>query len=347
MSDPRSSAAASRPAFVARAGVLWPGVSVCMLIALSATFVSEHYGGPPLLYALLMGLSLNFLSSHPATTAGIAFCAKTVLRVGVALLGARITVGQVAGLGWEIALAIAAGVALTIGAGAAFAALLRRPREHGLLAGASVGICGASAAMAVSSVLPPTRENERFTLLTVIGVTLLSTVAMVLYPLILKLAGASALQSGVFLGGTIHDVAQVVAAGTLLGPQAADTAVIVKLYRVALLAPAAMAIGFVLRSRIASQGANEGARVPLLPGFMVAFIALVVLASVGAVTPAMADAAGSASRWMLVVAIGAAGLKTHFEELAKLGWQPLAMLVGETLLLAVYVGAVIVLGAVV
>ncbi len=337
-----TTALATRAPLIARATTLWPGVAVCILIALAATFVSEHNGGPPLLYALLMGLSLNFLSAHPATTMGIAFCARTVLRVGVALLGAKITVAQVSGLGWVTAAGLAAAVACTIASGVLLARLLRRPTEHGLLSGAAVGICGASAALAVSTVLPQTRENERFTLLTVVGVTLLSTVAMLLYPLILKMIDASQLASGVFLGGTIHDVAQVVAAGILLGPQAADTAVITKLYRVALLAPSAMCIALVIRGKSA---AAPGPHVPLLPGFMIGFMLLVALASVGAITPPIADAAGSVSRWLLLGAIAAAGLKTHFEELAQLGWQPLVMLLAETLLLAGLVAGLILTGS--
>jgi uncharacterized integral membrane protein (TIGR00698 family) len=303
---------------------------VCLLITLAATFVSEHYGGPPLLYALLMGLALHFLSTHVDTAAGIAFCARTVLRIGVALLGARITIAQVSDLGWQTAAVLATATACTIAVGVVLARVLRRPRDHGLLSGAAVGICGVSAALAVSSVLPATRENERFTLLTVVGVTILSTICMVLYPLVLAVAAIDAPVAGLFLGATIHDVAQVVAAGTLLGPEAADNAVIAKLYRVALLAPAAMLIALLVR-----RGASTGAeRVPLLPGFMVAFIALVLLASVGAIQPQVAEFAADASRWCLVTAIAACGLKTHLQELAKLGWQPLVMLLTETLLLA-------------
>lgn len=341
MHDSSSAWPASARGALTRASVLWPGVSVCVLLALSASFVSEHYGGPPLLYALLMGLALNFLSSSPATAEGVSFCARTLLRVGVALLGARITLGQVADLGWMSALVVAAAVATTILFGWGLARLLDRPGEQGLLSGAAVGICGASAALAVSSVLPPTRENERFTLLTVVGVTLLSTVAMVLYPLLLKFFGLSSTPSGVFLGATIHDVAQVVAAGSLLSPQVAETAVIIKLLRVMMLAPVAMCIAIGVRSRAAP---TAGASVPLLPGFMVGFVLLVVAASVEVVPPAAAELASSASRWCLIAAIGAAGLKTNFEELARLGWRPLVMLVAETLFLAVFVGAAIYAG---
>ena len=309
-----------------------PGTLVCLVIALAATFLSEHYGGPQLLYALLMGLAFHFLVANPQVGPGIGFCGRTVLRVGVALLGARITLAQVAKLGVASAVVVVGAVAFTIVCGVLMARWLKRPREEGLLSGASVAICGASAALAVSSVLPQTRENERFTLLTVVGVTVLSTVAMVLYPFMLQLAGATPEQSGIFLGGTIHDVAQVVAAGMILGPEAGDTATVVKLFRVMLLMPVVVVISMLYRNHPDAKAADES--VPLVPGFLLAFIVLVLLASVGVFTPRMAQMAGEASRWMLVTAIAAAGVKTSFEDLLKLGWQPVVMLLGETLFIA-------------
>ncbi|MBK6867150.1 MAG: putative sulfate exporter family transporter [Burkholderiales bacterium] len=319
----------------ARVVSIWPGAAVCLLAALAASFVSDHHGGPALLYALLMGLALNFVSDHPAVGPGVTFCARTALRCGVALLGARITLGQVADIGAGAAVVIALALAATIGFGAMLARVLKQPRDHGLLSGASVGICGASAALAVAAVLPATRENERFTLLTVVGVTILSTVAMVLYPLGLKLLELSPATAGIFIGGTIHDVAQVVAAGTLLGPAATDAAVITKLYRVALLAPVVLILAIVLRS--GRQNA-VGSQVPLLPGFMVAFIALVLIGSLGWLNPTVSDAASSLSRWLLIIAIAAVGVKTKLQDIAKLGWRPLVMLIAETAFIAAVVG---------
>lgn len=321
-------------AMATRVSGLWPGLAVCVLAALSASFISSQHGGPALLYALLIGLSLNFMSAHPAVGAGVSFCGRTALRIGVALLGARITVDQVAGIGASAAAIIAVALFATILVGLLLARLLGQPRDHGLVAGCSVAICGASAALAVSAILPPTRENERFTLLTVVGVTILSTVAMVLYPLALRLADVPPLVAGVFIGGTVHDVAQVVAAGTLMGTAAADAAVVTKLYRVALLAPVVMAIAFVLRR----QHSETRARPPLLPGFMICFIALVAAGSLGWIPPEVSGAASSASRWMLLVAIAAAGIKTQLQELARLGWRPAAMLLVETVFLASIVG---------
>lgn len=317
-----------------------PGTLVCVVIALAATFLSEHYGGPQLLYALLIGLAFHFLCSNPRVRPGVDFCGRSLLRVGVALLGVRITLTQVAKLGLESAVVIAVGVALTILFGLLLARWLKRPREEGLLSGGAVAICGASAVLALSSVLPQTRENERFTLLAVVGVTVLSTLSMVIYPFALKAIGLPPEQAGIFLGGTIHDVAQVVAAGMMLGPAVGDTATVVKLFRVMLLMPIVVLVAISYRNHPDTRATDD--EVPLVPGFLLAFIVLVLLASIGTFTPDMTQLASSTSRWLLVTAIAAAGIKTSFEDLLKLGWQPVAMLVGETVFIASLVLAAIV-----
>jgi uncharacterized integral membrane protein (TIGR00698 family) len=321
----------------AQLGVHFPGVMVCGVIALAATFVSEHYGGPQLLYALLIGLAFHFLNGDPRVVKGINFCGRTVLRVGVALLGARITFSQVAELGPKTALLLVLAVLLTIGVGLLLARWFGCARDEGVLSGSAVAICGASAALAVSSVLPQTRENERFTLLTVVGVTVLSTVAMVIYPFSLNAIGLGPAQAGIVLGGSIHDVAQVVAAGMMLGPQAGDTATLVKLFRVMLLMPVVLVIAVWYRKH--PDVKTPETEVPLIPGFLLAFIVMVMLASVGTITPDMARVAGDASRWMLVTAIAAAGVKTSFEDLLKLGWKPVALLLGETVFIVALVVA--------
>lgn len=323
----------------AKIKALVPGVLICTLIALSATFLSEHYGGPQLLYALLIGLSLHFVTQQDSNSAGIHFCARTVLRFGVALLGIRITLDQVAHLGASVGLMLVMAVGITIASGLLLARTFRRPAAHGLLSGGAVGICGASAAMAISAVLPPTRENERFTLMAVVGVTVLSTLAMVLYPWFLNGLPLSPLQSGIFLGGTIHDVAQVVAAGMMMGPESGDAATVVKLFRVVLLLPVVMliALGYRLWGKQQETNGVVPQKPPLVPGFLVGFMVLVLLASSGRVPSELTDMANNISRWCLVMAIAAAGVKTSLGELAKLGWQPVVMLVTETLVIAAFV----------
>lgn len=312
-----------------------PGVMVCVVMALAATFLSEHFGGPQLLYALMIGLSFHFLMSHPQIKKGVDFSGRTVLRIGVALLGARITFDQVGQLGLSSALIVALGVACTIGFGLLLARWLGRPAAQGVLTGGSVAICGASAAMALSSVLPQTKDNERFTLLVVVGVTVLSTLAMVLYPFALQLFGVNSQMAGIILGGTIHDVAQVVAAGMMLGPQAGDTATLVKLFRVMLLMPVVVIVVVAYRHHPSVTVTEK--KIPLIPGFLVAFIVLMLLSTAGVIQAPLVKIASETSRAFLVVAIAAAGIKTSFEDLVKLGWQPVIMLMGETVFIAAFV----------
>ena len=172
---------------------------------------------------------------------------------------------------------------------------------------------------------------------------------MIVYPFALKWLAASPQQAGLFLGGTIHDVAQVVAAGMLLGVQAGDTATVVKLFRVMLLTPVVVVIALLYRKQmsdaVAAAASNEPsmgaarASVPLIPGFLLAFIVLMLLASSQVLPASWVLMAGDASRGCLVAAIAAAGVKTSFEDLLKLGWQPVLMLVAETVFIAALVAA--------
>lgn len=326
------------------------GVLVCGVVALAAQFIAGQHGGPVLLYALLFGLAFHFLWDDARLRPGIDFCARTLLRAGVALLGLRIGFDQVLALGWRTGLIALSAVALTIALGLALARWLRRPREEGWIAGCSVGICGASAALAVSSALPPTRENERFTLLAVVGVTLMSTLAMLIYPLLARTVGFSPHQAGVFFGATIHDVAQVVAAGMLLSDAgntaAADSATVVKLFRVMLLMPVVLLVTLVNRSAPEQLLTEEGPRseVPLLPGFLLAFVVFMLLHTSGRVPLPVEQGASAASKALLVLAIAAAGIKTHFADLLRLGWVPVIMLGAETLFIALWVGVLLALG---
>ena len=126
---------------------LSPGLVVALIVALAATFVSEHYGGPKFLYALLMGMALHFLSEDARCGPGIEFAARQLVRLGVALLGARIAFGDVQALGGAGVAWLAAAVALTIGFGVALARALGLPARFGLISGRATGICGISAAL--------------------------------------------------------------------------------------------------------------------------------------------------------------------------------------------------------
>lgn len=310
---------------------LVPGLLVAAVIALASAFVANNYGGPTLLYALLLGMALNHLSGDVTCRPGVDFAARPVLRLGVALLGARITVEQILALGPRPLVLVLLGVPLTIGLGLALARALGQRRSFGALTGGAVAICGASAAMAIAAVLPRREDSERQLIFTVIAVTSLSTLAMIVYPAISRLLGLDNVAAGIFLGGTIHDVAQVVGAGYLLGDTAGDTATFTKLLRVAMLVPTVLVVSLVI-ARGGHADAEE--RPPLLPGFLMGFLALVVVNSAGWVPEPVQSAMAGLSRACLVTAIAAIGIKASVGELSRLGWQPLALVVGETLFLA-------------
>src|SRR4249919_547961 len=129
------------------AKALFPGVLACAVVAAAATFLSEHYGAPQMLFALLLGLAMNFLSGDGPCAAGIEFTARQVLRIGVALLGLRITFGQIAELGWQPAAIVVVSVVLTIGVSMLVARMMGFHTLFGLLSGGATAICGASAAL--------------------------------------------------------------------------------------------------------------------------------------------------------------------------------------------------------
>ncbi|SDD79405.1 conserved hypothetical integral membrane protein [Paracoccus isoporae] len=316
---------------------IFPGLAVSVLVAVAAQFLSDHYGAPAMLLALLLGLALNFLAEDGTRTAhGIDFTARNVLRLGVALLGARISVEMLADLGAPAIALVIAGVVLTIFFALAIARFAGRGWRFALLTGGSVAICGASAAMAIAAVLPRHEKSERDLVFTVLSVTVLSTVAMVLYPMISNAFGFTARDSGVFLGGTIHDVAQVVGAGFSIGPETGETATLVKLIRVSMLAPVVLCISLVIRRMDLADG-GTGARPPLLPGFVIGFLVFAVMNSAGLLPQTLADLAGGLSRWALLIAIAAVGIKTSLARMVEVGAAAIAVMVAETLFLGLFV----------
>jgi uncharacterized integral membrane protein (TIGR00698 family) len=318
-----------------RARTLFPGMLACAVVAAAATFLSEHYGAPVMLFALLLGLAMNFLSGDGPCQPGIEFTARTVLRLGVALLGLRITLGQVVELGWQPVAIVVLSVVLTIGVSMVVAKALGFQSLFGLLSGGATAICGASAALALAAALPNHPLKERATLFTVIGVSALSTVAMIAYPMIAQWLGLDPSTAGVFLGATIHDVAQVVGAGYSMSTQTGDVATVVKLMRVAMLVPVIVFAVMFTRSRVAQEGG--GKRPPLLPGFAVGFVVLMLINSTGWLPGSVAKSGSDLSRWLLVAAIAGIGMKTQLKELVTVGLKPVLLMVGETVFLVALV----------
>jgi uncharacterized integral membrane protein (TIGR00698 family) len=316
----------------------WPGLAVAATVAVAATFLSLHYKASAMLFALLLGMAMNFLSSEGPCAPGIEFAARQVLRFGVALLGLRITVGQIAELGWGPVGIVVVSVILTIGVSMLLAKLMGFQSLFGLLSGGATAICGASAALALAAALPAHPLKERATLFTVVGVSVLSTVSMIVYPMIAHAIGLDSRAAGVFLGATIHDVAQVVGAGYSMSRETGDVATFVKLMRVATLVPVIVFAVMLTRARAEEAGTK---RPPLLPWFAVAFAVLVAINSTGWLPDVVAKSGSELSRWCLVAAIAAIGMKTQLKELATVGVKPVLLMLAETVFLAVLVLALL------
>ena len=316
-----------------------PGLLASLIIAAAAAFLADHYGGPVMLFALLLGMAMNFLSEVDRCRPGVEFASKFVLRLGVAMLGFRITLQQIVGLGWKPVALVVAAVTLTILGSIWLARRMGFEGRFGLLTGGATAICGASAAAAISAALPHAPPKERNTLFTIIGVSTLSTLAMIIYPVLIQLLRLDNVHYGMFIGATVHDVAQVVGAGYAISTEAGDTATVVKLMRVAMLLPVIIATTMVIRAK----GAGEGERPPILPWFLAVFLGLAALNSFLPVPSVVQDAGGTASRWCLVTAIAALGIKTRFKDMLEIGWKPVVLMIIETLIIAAM--ALIAIGA--
>lgn len=312
---------------VAIARSFLPGLSLVLVIAQAALWSAPWFGSPALVLALVIGFIVHPWSHRRATLAvGIDFASSMVLRIAVALLGFRMTLADVGALGWPVTLGLICVIALMIGLGMLLSRVIGQQWQLGVLTGGAVSICGASAAIALASVLPGVAQRERATLLTVIGVTGLSTLAMLFYPWLFAQFDWTAAQIGFALGASIHDVAQVVGAGYAVSPETGDLAVLTKMQRVAAL-PLVLTVLLVSMNR-AAHGVRIG-----LPWFVIAFALGVAINSVVPIPLFVTETLSQISQLCLVVAIAALGLKTSLPTLFRSGGVVLGLLLVETLVL--------------
>jgi uncharacterized integral membrane protein (TIGR00698 family) len=306
------------------------GIIACILVALASKFLALNYGAPAMLFALILGMSVNFLSESEYSIPGIDFCSSTVLRFGVILLGSKILFDDVLALGWVTALVVVGCMFATILFGALIAKALKLDYRFGMLSGGAVGICGISAAMTLSSVMPKSKEIEHYTLLTVVMVATFGAIAMVVYPVLASFLGLSSQQMGIFIGGSIHDVSHVIGAGYSISEDVGYVAMIVKMLRVALLIPMAWIFLLIFTKQ---RAASEGRTKLSPPYFLLGFVLLAIINNIGWIPQAAAEVMNTTSQDCFVVAIAALGMKTSFKGLFNIGWRPVAMVLSESLFL--------------
>ncbi|WP_333792973.1 YeiH family protein [Hyphomicrobium sp.] len=329
---------------------LAPGFLLALSVAAISVLLAPHMPAalplPAMVIALIIAMALHGVTRNAAFEPGIALCAKPLLRWAVALLGMRVALGDIIGLGAPVAMAVVAAMIVTIVAGVAIAKALKLNTYFGLLVGSATAVCGASATLATSTVLPSYKGRDTDIAFVIVGVNLLATVGMLAFPPLCMMLGFDDRTTGIMLGGTIHDVAQVVGAGYAVSETAGNSAAIVKLFRVFLLLPVVLAISWYA---VKLSGNRREARVAV-PVFAIVFLVLCILNSILSTIDVISvpyDFAKSVvvelSTWGLLLAIAAIGLNTSLKAIAELGWRHIVILIGTALVILTAMTALLML----
>ncbi|MBB1047053.1 putative sulfate exporter family transporter [Dietzia cercidiphylli] len=314
-----------------RARTLAPGTALTLAGTAAALGVGHLVPTlNPMLVAIVLGAALGNTVRLPArATAGLAFSSRTLLRVGIALLGLQLLLGDITALGWQVVALVVVIVVLGIAGTMALGGALGLGWTQRLLIACGFSICGAAAVAAVDSV-SDTDEEEVLTAITL--VVIFGTLMIVAVPVLSGALGLSDTAAGMWAGGSIHEVAQVIAAGGAIGGGALAVATVVKLARVLLLAPVVTVIS--LHRRRTTGTDARGTRPPLVPGFVVAFLALVLLRSSGLVPDPVVDAASLAQTVLLTCAMFALGIGVRVAAMRRVGARPVILAAASTVWVA-------------
>jgi len=274
----------------------------------------------PLMLAIMIGMLVrNTLGRPEAARAGLAFSLRGPLRLGIILLGLQVTLAEILGIGWSglliLAFALLSTYLFTLWLGGRLGVA---PGLATLIA-AGTGVCGASAIVAANTVVRDGDESVAYALATV---TLFGTIAMFSYPLIGAALHMPTEVYGLWSGASVHEVAQVVAAGFARGQAEGEFATVAKLARVLMLAPLVIGMGL-WAARQTQGGSRTGS--PPIPWFVFGFLALVLLGDTGWIDPQLRLYANLATQILLTFALAAVGLETDIRRLIAQGWQPLLL----------------------
>lgn len=317
-----------------------PGVALCALGATVALVAGQFTSAvSPLLIAIVAGAVLANTVSLPAKfQPGLAFSAKRLLRVGIALLGLQLMFSDIVGLGWGVIAVVVAIVFLGI-AGTMYAGkLLGLSWSQRILIACGFSICGAAAVAAADGVVNA-REEELLTavaLVVIFGTLMIPTI-----PLLADAFGMNEIEAGMWAGGSIHEVAQVVAAGSALGATALGVATVVKLARVLMLAPVMAFLSIRQRTMVDNTATK---RPPLIPLFVVAFIGCMGLRSTGMLPNELLGLTKTVQTALLAAAMFALGLGVRLSVIRGVGARPFVLAAISTVWVATiaYVGVVLV-----
>ncbi|RDI35535.1 putative integral membrane protein (TIGR00698 family) [Rhodococcus sp. AG1013] len=312
---------------------LVPGIALSACAAVVAMGV-RHFVPTlsPLLIAIVLGaLTANLVVLPASFGAGITFSSKKLLRVGISLLGLQLVLGDILGLGWGVIAMVVAIVVLGIIGTMFVGSLLGLSWTQRVLIACGFSICGAAAVAAADGVV---EADEEEVLTAVALVVIFGTLMIPTIPLISSAIGFDDTEAGLWAGGSIHEVAQVVAAGGIIGGAALTVATIVKLARVLMLAPVMAALSIMQRRRTIGQGTTTK-RPPLIPLFVLAFLGLVVIRSTGILPAGLLSAASSLQTALLTAAMFALGAGVRIATIKKVGIRPFILAAASTVWVAV------------
>lgn len=311
---------------------LLPGLALSLSVAVAAQLIAPAIPGvSALIIAIIVGITLANVTALPQPfAAGTDFSAKKLLRAGIVLLGLQLLLGDILALGAPMLLVVIGVVGGGILGTLALGRLLRVDPGLTLLVACGFSICGAAAVAAAAGVTDPEDEHEERTVTAVALVVIFGTVMIVLLPAAATLMGLSAEASGLWAGASIHEIAQVVAAGGVLGGGALTLAVVVKLARVLLLAP----VMAVLSARERARGEAEAKRPPLVPLFVLGFLAMVLLRSALPLPELLLETGSLLQTTLLAAAMFALGTGVKVRRLIHVGVRPFVLAALSTLLVA-------------
>lgn len=317
---------------LSRTASLAPGLAV---VAVGVAVAYGLHELVPAVSALMIALVLGALVTNvglgrPEFAAGFRFAMKKLLRLGIVLLGLQLAAPQVLALGAPVLLVVLATVAVTFAATNWFGRRMGLSRERSLLIATGFSICGASAVAAMDGV---TDSDEEDVMTAIALVTIFGTVAIVALPLLQAPLSLDDDVFGMWAGASVHEVAQVVATASAVGSAALAPAVIVKLTRVVLLAP--LVAGVSLWMRRSAPEAEAGTRPPLMPLFVIGFLAAMALRSVGVVPEPVLDVAATAQTLVLTAAMFAMGASVRLRSFLRAGGPGLLVGLASTVAIAV------------
>ncbi|MCN9241759.1 putative sulfate exporter family transporter [Streptomyces sp. RY43-2] len=323
------------PAAPRRRGAV-PGLALAVVgVAVAFAVHALVPAVPTLTVAVVLGVVAAHLPGAAPLVRGVArpglsLAGKRLMRLGIVLLGLKLSLGDVAGLGWQSLVMVVGVVLITFFGTRWMGRRIGLSDDQSLLVATGYSICGASAIGAVSGVLGKDKggaRHEAEVASSVALVTLCGTLAIAVLPLLRTPLGLDATQFGHWVGASVHDVGQVVATAQTAGPQALTEGVLVKLIRVAMLAPLVAGVALSRRRKNTGHPANgDGHRPALLPLFVVGFLAMVVLRSTGLLGSEVLDAANTAQELLLAAALFGLGSAVHLPTLARTGGARMALL---------------------